>query len=218
MYQTQGSTVAKLLPAVHCITGCDSTSSFAGVGKKTALDVLKANINHIMSMLDFGDIPSLDLLADSTEAAIKYVCLLYDKGYASTDINELRFQLFTKKRVTGEKLPPTVDALSLHLRRATYQCFIWKNACLPILDLPSPLFNGWILTEDNQLEVEKTTMVPQEIIELITCKCTKGCVSNLCGCKRSNLVCSDGCLCTNCQNDCTKYEEDDEESCEEYEL
>ncbi len=33
----QGPLVCKLLPAVHALTGCDTTSSFFGIGKKTVL-------------------------------------------------------------------------------------------------------------------------------------------------------------------------------------
>ena len=32
-----GASVCNLLPAFHCITGCDSTSSNSGVGKRSAL-------------------------------------------------------------------------------------------------------------------------------------------------------------------------------------
>ena len=32
----------------------------------------------------------------------------------------------------------------MHLRRAAYQCFIWKSAGDPILSLPQPVVNEWI--------------------------------------------------------------------------
>ena len=35
-----GATICNMLPIFHCMTGCDSTSSFSGIGKKTALKVL----------------------------------------------------------------------------------------------------------------------------------------------------------------------------------
>ena len=38
-----GASVCKLLPAFHCITGCDSTSSCSGVGKESALKVLNSH-------------------------------------------------------------------------------------------------------------------------------------------------------------------------------
>jgi hypothetical protein len=38
----QGPLVCKLLPAMHALTGCDTTSSFFGIGKKTVLKNLYA--------------------------------------------------------------------------------------------------------------------------------------------------------------------------------
>ena len=35
--------------------GCDSVSSFSGIGKKTALSTLNDNINDLMAILEFGD-------------------------------------------------------------------------------------------------------------------------------------------------------------------
>ena len=34
------------------------------------------------------------------------------------DVNKLRYRMFTKKNLSGDRLPPTLDALVLHLRRA----------------------------------------------------------------------------------------------------
>ena len=58
------------------------------------------------------------------EAAMKFVCHLYDNKSKDADINGLRYTLFSKKSLSVEKLPPTLDELSLHLRRAAYQCCI----------------------------------------------------------------------------------------------
>jgi hypothetical protein len=53
----QGPLVCKLLPAMHALTGCDTTSSFFGIGKKTVLKTLKDNIDALnlfkLSWADF---------------------------------------------------------------------------------------------------------------------------------------------------------------------
>jgi hypothetical protein len=36
-----GSVLCRVLPAAHALTGCDTTSSFFGIGKKTMYKVLK---------------------------------------------------------------------------------------------------------------------------------------------------------------------------------
>ena len=135
------------------------------------------------------------------------VCLLFirleDDGLMM-DINKLRHKLFTQKNVTGDKLPPTLDALTLHLRRANYQCFIWRFACNPLLELPSPLDNGWKRVEGIfEQERMSNAAVPDVIVELTRCNCKKGCKTNICSCFRAKLVCTDACSCDDgyeCEN------------------
>ena len=95
-----------------------------------------------MEILQFGDSPSLDLQEACVEAAIKFVCLLHDKKSKDADINGLRYTLFSKKNLSVEKLQPTLGSLTSYLRRAAYQCYIWKNACERVLDPPYPVGNG----------------------------------------------------------------------------
>ena len=206
---TIGASVCRLLPAVHAITGCDSVSSFSGVGKKTAFSLLKSHTDNFIDLLDFGDSPILSLECESVISAIKFVCSLYDRKFDVIDVNVLRHKLFTQKNVTGDKLPPTLDALSLHLRRANYQCYIWKSACEPRLELPQPIGNGWI-NVNGTIEPERmiTPAVPDIVVELTRCKCGKGCKTNTCSCRKAKLSCSDACLCSeteNCENCETEF-------------
>ena len=71
---------------------------------------------------------------------------------------------------------------------------------------PKPLTDyGWNLT-NNQLKViwdteENMTKVRQRVSALLKgCKCTTGCKSKVCGCKKREILCSEGCQCTNCEN------------------
>ena len=138
-------------------------------------------------------IPQLEIQSASIETCIHFVCPLYDKS-DSHDINLLRYKLFTRHNKSAEKLPPTLDALILHLQRACYQCYIWKKACSPMLNLPSPVGNGWCLN-NKVLEPEFmiNASVPEGKIELISCKCKKGCKNNSCSCRKSQLICTDAC-------------------------
>ena len=56
--------------------------------------------------------------------------------------------MFTKNNVSGDRLPPTLHALVFHLRIANYQTFIWKSACVPVLNLPPPTRNGWQMVDE----------------------------------------------------------------------
>ena len=55
-----GPLVCKLLPAVHALIDCDTTSSFFGIGKKTVLKTLKDNLD------EFADLNKLCLLDSET--------------------------------------------------------------------------------------------------------------------------------------------------------
>ena len=101
-----GSSVCHLLPAIHVITGCDSVSSFSGIGKKTAFSIIKTKTNEFIDMFEFGESPTLSLECASVIACIKFACYLYDSKTTMMDINQLRLKLFTQKNVTGDKLPP----------------------------------------------------------------------------------------------------------------
>ena len=37
--------------------------------------------------------------------------------------------------------------------------------------------------------------VPESTIELVCCKCKKGCKTEKCSCRKSNIQCTDVCLC-----------------------
>ena len=52
---------------------------------------------------------------------------------ASEDsIDNVRFHLFCKNKIP-EALPPTCDALYLHIKRPYYQSLIWKKLIIPVL-------------------------------------------------------------------------------------
>ena len=52
------SVVCNILPAAHAITGCDTTSSFFGIGKKSMLKALKETPDQFsdLSMISLADV------------------------------------------------------------------------------------------------------------------------------------------------------------------
>ena len=56
---------------------------------------------------------------------------------------------------------------------------------------------------------------PDSIIELSMCKCTTGCSSFRCKCRKNGLLCMEMCLCADCHNeyneDITSDKDDEEE-------
>ena len=93
----------------HAFTGCDSTSAFNGVGKKTFWHAWKslpemdsafeALVDKSTNVQEFSDILQ------------KFVVLAYDKNIQTTDINKAREVLFSKGKRALDKIPPTAAAL-----------------------------------------------------------------------------------------------------------
>ena len=127
---------------------------------------------------------------------------LYHPARSSVNnINELRYQLFTAKAVQSDHLPPTQDALHLHLQRANYQAAIWSRALKTKPAVPTPLNHGWQLV-NSVLTIEwlRQRPAPDEMLLLISCSCQSGCASNRCSCHRSGMQCTDACRCDDCEN------------------
>ena len=106
----------------HALTGCDTTSAFSGISKKTCW---KKYVTCPDLLSDVGR----DRQSDKAE---KCVCLLY--GINEDSVDDARYSLFVKAKQTFEMLPPTTDALELHIERANYQAGIWIRADVSIMD------------------------------------------------------------------------------------
>ena len=110
----------------HAVTGCDTTSAFSGIGKKTCWKVFM-KYSHLLVGIgrdcDFED-------------ADKFVCILYGiSEEAAVGIDDASRNLFVKAKRPLEMLPPTRDALELHVSRANYQAKVWINADKAIMNL-----------------------------------------------------------------------------------
>ena len=95
--QSVSPTFSSILPAVHALTGCDSTSALFGIGKKS---VFKAIYDHPD---DFSDLLTLNSEDDASalQAARKLTSALYDPKAKRTDaiqnLNNLRVKFASKK-------------------------------------------------------------------------------------------------------------------------
>ena len=201
--------ITNVLPSLHAISGCDSTSCFSGIGKSKWLKVLQSDDRFIDALSLLGEEEELRSVA--AEVLEEYVCVIYGLKNES-NVNKARYKLFSSKKKLPEpqKLPPTKDALLLHFNRANYQAYEWKRA----LDLThvflEPIGKGWIL-ENGELKIDwmKQKPAPDSILEFVSCKCSKSmCKSGLCQCFKMSLRCTDACNCNNCENIVNEDEED----------
>ena len=192
-----GESMSLALPVIHALSGCDSTSSFHGQGKKRWLTAMENYPLVLEGILDIGQHP-VNIEERVVESVNQAVSVIYSgKLMANTD--DARYDLFSKKGLSSEKLPPTSDALYMHIRRANYQAYIWKSTTVPILDLPSPLDAGWTSDKEGHLVPMKMTQAsaPEALLDFTKCSCKTECHTRRCGCLKEDILCTDVCLCDN---------------------
>ena len=115
---------------------------FAGIGKQSVLKIFDSS-SKLIEHLGEHSPPEESILAD----AEAFVCQLYNHGTDRIDINKERAAAFCKVKKNLDSLPPTKDALHLHIRHANFQCIIWKKAKEPRPCLSSQEENGWFYKE-----------------------------------------------------------------------
>ena len=199
--------MAEALPAFHALTGCDTTSSFYGKGKKSALNTIMARPDLVIALKLVGTEFTIEDIPTGIEET---VCAIYN-AKAST-VNTARFELF--KTGSAEKaMPPNKDALKQHIRRVNYQTKIWKSALCPMMNCPGPQGNGWVLDADDNLSIIwlEGDYAPQSILKTQKCRCaTTACKGGRCKCLKEGLRCTALCACINCENQTDPLESDGE--------
>ena len=192
--EAEGEKMCSSLPGFHAITGCDSTSSLAGIGKKKAWESFCRSTDYQDSLSLLGEEQELNVTtAGKCEA---YVCSLYTASKKTSTAVELRYLMFCQKKQKNEILPPTSDCLLQHLKRSNYQAFVWRHALEAMQDLEPPEGHGWVRDVEllAPLLITKAP-VSESLLELTTCKCeTSACLRN-CSCNNTGLACTEGCYC-----------------------
>ena len=174
IYNHLEESISLALPFFHSFTGCDSTSSFY---KMTKVKLF----NGWMDCPMFEDItaaflrlswqPTDDVVNESLYHIEAFISYMYSKEIY--DLDELRFQMF---RISSNNcfrdLPPSKQALKLHVKRSAYQAgWIWGNSISQI-DSPHPQDWGWLVNNE-QLIIEWTEVHDQSTLTSLvkTCKC-----------------------------------------------
>ena len=93
--QNLGRNISLILPAVHSLSGCDSTSSFSHIGKARWLDMVIDHPELHEGLLLLGDDPT-NIKTSALKASTQLVALMYTpKSYPSLDA--IRYACFSKK-------------------------------------------------------------------------------------------------------------------------
>ena len=146
----------------HAFTGCDTTSAFSGYGKRSCWKTFQNHPHLAQGIGRDGELAPIE----------QFVCHLYGTPEQQT-VDNATLQLFGKGKLGLEMLPPTRDALELHIARANYQAKIWLQADQEHIDIPSPTdISAWTM-ESDCLNVVWTRLppIPDACLELVTCGC-----------------------------------------------
>ena len=122
-----------------------------------------------------------------------------------------RVTLFNKGK-DPDSIPPTSDALRLHMGRAHYQTNIWLNATAPPPERLDAEAYGWERDPYSSQLKPKLLLLEQVCTELLQCSCNT-CATRRCKCRANNLKClpSCGCSSTTCGNTKNAMEDSDTE-------
>lgn len=196
-----GHNKAKALIGLHGFTGCDTTGKFRKKGKLKWWQMFdKSQPKTVRAFILLGQ--SMSLNETSITALEDFVCQVYCPKYKGADLAETRWHLFRKSAKKIDLLPPTKGSFIQHLKRANFQCRIWRQADEAMQDIGDPVDHGWQKDEQGSYHAIgfDYPVAPNNIIELIKCGCKTGCVTDRCHCWKKQLSCTDMCECEDCDN------------------
>ena len=137
---------------------------------------------------------------EEVEAALptieRFVVLLYDRTSVCKNVNECRKDLFARKGRLPDGIPPTLDALKLHIYMAVYQAsYCWAQSLLKEAT-PDPTEWGWRKADGYEIvwtKLPEAAKICQELVRY-GCQSEKGCRGR-CKCIKASLKCTALCKC-----------------------
>ena len=148
-----GADVCRVLPAVHCLTGCDYTTT---IGTKNAAIEAKP----CQYLLNFGFSPSCQNIENQISNAEEYLVKVLKKGTNCKTMNQLRNWMYHhNKRQCIDDLPPTSYSIQAHIQHVYYA----THPMITLLDCTAVTLNP---TEYGYLE-EGDLLLPKMAIQLI---------------------------------------------------
>jgi len=168
-YESLGKDLAEALPALHALSGCDTTGKVESIGKATWFKcLLNADEQIIQTLKDFGyHKEPTNVALDSLE---RLLCRCYNLKEID-DLAEARWFFFIKKSKYGSSLPPTRDAWRHSCLRDLYQVYIWAQETVPMHEILDPAIFAWKFMHGSYAPVGITILPAPECVLLeLNCK------------------------------------------------
>lgn len=181
---------------LHAFSGCDTTSGFYHHPKNKITKLINNNQDLIEAAEKFYN-------KDSTKetlgpAAIKIIAKMYSSSSYNEDLGKLRFENFQKTSMKSgfklESLPHTNSAAKCHGLRVFLQLQKWLGVHLNKRSF------GWKYTSAGLRAIfSEEPLIPEDLIQQISCSCKTGCTRENCKCRKHGLLCTN--LFSGCQGD-----------------
>ena len=104
-----GESKSRALPVFHAFTGCDCTSQFCGIGKKTAWRAWELNTGVTLALEDIAThlFQKLTASSENFQKLKRFTIIMYDKSSPLDSVNDARLMLFSKRNRDLDNIPPT---------------------------------------------------------------------------------------------------------------
>ena len=138
----------------------------------------------------FQTLPRMEGVASS------FVCRLYsnDSDYGN-DVDLVRLKVFSQKTRDVDRIPPTSDALNLHLKRSVFKASIWTTAHMSRMPVGNPTDHVWKEEDGKLLSIWTSLPLARDVFHLdVKCSCNGTC--SMCKCTSVKLKCTRLCKCT----------------------
>ena len=183
--------LCSVLPAVHALTGCDTTSKF---GTKPA--GLKVNPSkYLMEFAKSSSHINIEVLYVQAE---EYLIQVLKNGSSAKSMDELRYSLYHQsKNMTVDQLPPTSYSTLGHIKRAYYTCHVLLNSLDGKIVL-DPKDYGYEEKDGILVATKFQRLIPDGLSQY--CSCLK-CSTVRCYCRKNQVPCCLFCKCQGLQQD-----------------
>ena len=178
-------------------------SFFTTIGKRTAWNLFqKESASLFDAFAEIGNPTGTPSTACIKELVLFTIKLYGIKSLQCTSINEARKILFATENRPVSNIPPTLDALTQHILRASYQAGqIWGRS-MENTPVPSPSGWGWVMDKKGWIPLwTKQDNIWPTLRTLDKCGCKIDCCSTRCQCFKQHLCCTLNCK--NCRGNCT---------------